>query len=163
MSLQRYTKALTVPQRSSLVQNSRCNPSERKSDLSAALKRSNYNSDSILQKCGILIVPEFTQVDGRVLDAPKLKAGNGRDIFVSHGKWNFNNNRLIGATKVNRWVVVDFSSHCKIPDLVRRLIQCGKAKGMQIDPEDAVIWENPRMRQEPAPNRQTGWTICLTS
>ncbi|RLM91552.1 protein argonaute 4B [Panicum miliaceum] len=161
MSLQRYTKALTVPQRSSLVQNSRRNPSERKSDLSAALKLSKYNSDSILKKCGISIAPEFIQVNGRVLHAPKLKAGNGRDIFVRDWKWNFNNNRLIRATRVNRWVVVDFSSHCNIPDLVRRLIQCGKAKGMQMDREDAVIEENPGMRLEPAPNRVKGMFVQI--
>lgn len=42
----------------------------------AALKQSDYNSDSMLKKCGISITPEFTQVDGRVLNPPKLKAGN---------------------------------------------------------------------------------------
>ncbi|CAL4976789.1 unnamed protein product [Urochloa decumbens] len=94
VSLQRYTKALTVLQRSSLVQNSRQNPSERKLALSSALKLSNYNSDGMLKKCGISIASEFTQVDGRVLEAPK-----------------------------------------------------------QIDREDAVIEENPRMRLEPAPKR----------
>ncbi|CAL4957156.1 unnamed protein product [Urochloa decumbens] len=153
VSLQRYTKALTVLQRSSLVQNSRQNPSERKSALSAALKLSNYNSDGMLKKCGISIASEFTQVDGRVLVAPKLKAGSGRDIFVRNGKWNFNNNMFIQTSRVKRWVVVDFSSRCDVRDLVRRLIHCGNTKGMQIDREDAVIEENPRMRWEPAPKR----------
>ncbi|CAO2184894.1 unnamed protein product [Urochloa humidicola] len=153
VSLQRYTKALTVLQRSSLVQNSRKNPSERKSALSAALKLSNYNSDGMLKNCGISIAPEFTQVDGRVLEAPKLKAGSGRDIFVRNGKWNFNNNRFIQASRVNRWVVVNFSSGCDVRDLARRLIHCGNTKGMQIDREDAVIEEDPRMRRAPAPKR----------
>lgn len=95
MSLQRYTKALTRLQRSSLVQSSRKKPSERKLVLSSvsadpwtivsmldnsfdiyhcqqALQRINYNSDGMLKKCGISIGPEFAQVDGRILPPPKV-------------------------------------------------------------------------------------------
>ncbi|XP_025815646.1 protein argonaute 4B-like [Panicum hallii] len=40
---------------------------------------------------GISIAKSSTEVDGRVLQAPKLKAGNGEDIFTRNGRWNFNN------------------------------------------------------------------------
>ncbi|KAL6626385.1 hypothetical protein ACP70R_030111 [Stipagrostis hirtigluma subsp. patula] len=105
-----YTKALTMLQRASLVEKSRKNPRERKSALSVVLHR-NYNSDDILKKCGISIAPEFAQVAGRVLQAPKLKPGDGWDLVVRNRRWNFNNN------------------------------------AMQIDREDGVIEERPKMRQ----------------
>ncbi|KAM0827937.1 hypothetical protein ACQ4PT_067874 [Festuca glaucescens] len=70
--LQRYTKALSTLQRSSLVEKSRQKPQERMSTLNDALKRSNYDSDPMLMACGISIAPKFTQIEGRVLQAPKV-------------------------------------------------------------------------------------------
>uniref|UniRef100_A0A0A8XNW6 Uncharacterized protein n=1 Tax=Arundo donax TaxID=35708 RepID=A0A0A8XNW6_ARUDO len=43
--LQRYAKALTVLQHSSVVDKSQQNPSQRKLALSGALRGSNYNCD----------------------------------------------------------------------------------------------------------------------
>ncbi|ONK63090.1 uncharacterized protein A4U43_C07F11320 [Asparagus officinalis] len=72
VSLQRYTKALTTIQRSSLVEKSRQKPQERMSVLSNALKHNNYDADPMLRACGVSISSQFTQVDGRILPAPKV-------------------------------------------------------------------------------------------
>ncbi|TVU22665.1 hypothetical protein EJB05_32380 [Eragrostis curvula] len=152
VSLQRYTKALTVLQRSSLIQNSRQDPSRRKLVLSD-LQYSDYNSDDMLKKCGISIDSEFAQVDGRILQTPKLKAGGDQDIFVNNGRWNFNNYSLIQAFELKKWTVVNFSAACDARDLARRIIHCGNAKGMQIDREDAVIEERHEIRREAAQTR----------
>lgn len=37
------------------------------------LRSSNYNADRILQSSGISISPEFMQVEGRVLSAPRVR------------------------------------------------------------------------------------------
>ena len=37
-----------------------------------ALKRSNYDAEPMLRSCGISISNGFTQVEGRVLPAPKV-------------------------------------------------------------------------------------------
>ncbi|CAL4964194.1 unnamed protein product [Urochloa decumbens] len=153
VSLQRYTKALSTLQRSSLVEKSRQKPQERMSVLSDVLQRSNYDSEPMLMACGISIAKSFTEVDGRVLQAPKLKAGNGEDIFTRNGRWNFNNKRLIRASTVEKWAVVNFSARCNIRDLVRDLIKCGGMKGIKVeDPFDAFE-ENPSMRRAPAVRR----------
>ncbi|VAH24075.1 unnamed protein product [Triticum turgidum subsp. durum] len=86
--LQRYTKALSTMQRTSLVEKSRQKPHERMSTLNDALKRSNYDADPMLKACGIQIAQNFTQIEGRVLPAPKLKAGNGEEFFARNGRWN---------------------------------------------------------------------------
>jgi len=153
VSLQRYTKSLSTLQRSSLVEKSRQKPQERMSVLSDVLKRSNYDSEPMLMACGISIAKNFTEVDGRVLQAPKLKAGNGEDIFTRNGRWNFNNKRLIRASSVERWAVVNFSARCNVRDLVRDLIKCGGMKGIKVeDPFDAFE-EHPSMRRAPAVKR----------
>lgn len=37
-----------------------------------ALKRNNYDTEPMLRACGVAINPNFTQVEGRVLPAPKV-------------------------------------------------------------------------------------------
>ncbi|KAI8573323.1 hypothetical protein RHMOL_Rhmol01G0268200 [Rhododendron molle] len=59
-----------------------------------ALKVNNYDAEPMLRSCGISINNSFTQVEGRVLPAPKLKAGNGEDFFARNGRWNFNNKHI---------------------------------------------------------------------
>lgn len=153
VSLQRYTKSLTVLQRASLVEKSRQKPQERMSSLSNALKYSNYDTDSMLQACGISINTNFTQVDGRVLQAPKLKVGNGEDFFPRNGRWNFNNKKLMTPTKVERWAVTNFSARCDINGLIRDLVKCGNMKGISVEQPFDVFEENPNMRRAPPPVR----------
>ncbi|BAD81109.1 zwille protein -like [Oryza sativa Japonica Group] len=151
--LQRYKKALSTLQRSTLVERSRQNPQERMFVLSGVLRDSDYNSVPMLRECGISIAQEFTQVAARVLPAPKLKSGDGEDIFARNGRWNFNKNRLIQPKRVQRWVVVNFSAQCNAHHLAQRLIHCGNLKGLPVDPEDHVFQERSHMGRERAETR----------
>ncbi|KAJ9537594.1 hypothetical protein OSB04_030327 [Centaurea solstitialis] len=149
VSLQRYTKALSTLQRSSLVEKSRQKPQERMRVLSDALKLNNYDAEPLLKSCGISINNNFTQVEGRVLPAPRLKVGNGEDFFPRNGRWNFNNKKLVDPTKIERWAVVNFSARCDIRNLVRDLIKCGGLKGIKIDEPFDVFEESPQNRRAP--------------
>ncbi|KAL5215474.1 hypothetical protein ABZP36_006875 [Zizania latifolia] len=151
--LQRYTKALSTLQRSSLVEKSRQKPQERMSVLNDALRRSNYDSDPMLRACGISISQNFTQVEGRILQAPKLKAANGEDIIPRNGRWNFTNKKLIQACSVDKWAVVNFSARCDVQNLVRDLIKNATAKGIQMDQPFDVFEESPSLRRAPVSRR----------
>ncbi|GKD55894.1 argonaute 4-like protein, partial [Tanacetum coccineum] len=91
VSLQRYIKSLNNLQRTSLVEKSRQKPQERMHVLSDAMKVNNYDVEPLLKSCGISITSNFTQVEGRVLPAPRLKVRNGEDFFPRNGRWKFNN------------------------------------------------------------------------
>ncbi|KAG8045203.1 hypothetical protein GUJ93_ZPchr0008g12421 [Zizania palustris] len=151
--LQRYTKALNTLQRSSLVEKSRQKPEERMSVLSDVLRNSNYDTEPMLKSCGISISRNFTQVAGRVLQPPKLRAGNGEDLFTRNGRWNFNNKRLIKASSIQQWAVVNFSARCNIRDLIRDIIKCGGMKGIKVDDPFEVFEEEPSMRRAPPARR----------
>ncbi|PAN17712.1 hypothetical protein PAHAL_3G150900 [Panicum hallii] len=151
--LQRYTKALSTLQRSSLVEKSRQKPDERMRVLNDALQHSNYDSDPMLRACGISVAPKFTQIEGRILQAPKLKAGNGEDIFPRNGKWNFTNKKLIQTCSVDKWAVVNFSARCDIQNLIRDLMRNASAKGIQMDEPFEVFEESPSMRRAPVSRR----------
>ncbi|CAI0397258.1 unnamed protein product [Linum tenue] len=150
VSLQRYTKALTNLQRASLVEKSRQKPQERMGVLSHSLKTSRYDEEPLLRSCGLSISNSFTQVDGRVLQAPKLKVGNGDDLFARNGRWNFNNKKLVQPSKIERWAVVNFSARCDVRRLVNDLLRCAEAKGIPIEDPLAVIEENRQMSRAPA-------------
>ncbi|KAM6595904.1 hypothetical protein CsatA_006428 [Cannabis sativa] len=149
VSLQRYTKSLSTFQRSSLVEKSRQKPHERMQVLSSALKRSDYDAEPMLRTCGVSINSSFTQVEGRVLPAPKLKAGNGEDFFPRNGKWNFNNKKLAQPTKIDKWAVVNFNARCDIDNLVQTLIKCGEMKGILMKPPFEVFQEGGQFRRAP--------------
>ncbi|CAL0307497.1 unnamed protein product [Lupinus luteus] len=149
VSLQRYTKALSTLQRASLVEKSRQKPQERMRVLSDALKISNYGAEPMLRNCGVQINPSFTQVDGRVLPAPRLKFGNGEDFNPRNGRWNFNNKKIVDPVKIERWAVVNFSARCNIQGLVRDLIKCGNMKGIMVEDPFDVFEENPQFRRAP--------------
>ncbi|XP_057480232.1 protein argonaute 4-like [Actinidia eriantha] len=149
VSLQRYTKALSTFQRASLVEKSRQKPQERMRVLTDALKINNYDAEPMLRSCGVSIGNNFTQIEGRVLPAPKLKVGNGEDFFPRNGRWNFNNKKLVDPTKIERWAVVNFSARCDIRGLVRDLIKCGEMKGIHIDAPFDVFEENQQYRRAP--------------
>ncbi|KAL2322215.1 hypothetical protein Fmac_026594 [Flemingia macrophylla] len=149
VSLQRYTKALSTLQRASLVEKSRQKPQERMRVLSDALKVSNYGSEPLLRNCGISISTGFTEVEGRVLPAPRLKFGNGEDFNPRNGRWNFSNKSFVEPSKIERWAVANFSARCDVRALIRDLIRIGDMKGIKIEQPYDVFDENPQFRRAP--------------
>uniref|UniRef100_A0ACD5VW93 Uncharacterized protein n=1 Tax=Avena sativa TaxID=4498 RepID=A0ACD5VW93_AVESA len=153
LPLQRYKKSLSMLQRTKLVEGSRQKPLARMSSLSRVLRDNNYDSEPMLRECGISVAREFMQVEGRVLQAPQLSAGDDRQLYASNGRWNFNKDRFIQPIKVKTWGAVKFSARCDLSDLVRRLIQAGNMKGIQMESCAAVIEERQQMRREPPAKR----------
>ncbi|KAJ9551638.1 hypothetical protein OSB04_015683 [Centaurea solstitialis] len=143
VSLQRYTKALSILQRASLLEKSRQKPQEKM----RAMKTYHYDDDPLLASCGICIEKQFAQVDGRVLEAPKLKVGNGEEFSPRNGRWNFNNKKVFTPTKIEKWVVVNFSARCDASHLSRELINCGRNKGIFIERPYSLMEEDQHNRK----------------
>ncbi|GFS38718.1 argonaute family protein [Actinidia rufa] len=147
VSLQRYTKALSSLQRASLVEKSRQKPPERIRVVTDAIRNYCYDDDPLLAASGISIEKKLTQVDGRVLEAPKLKFGNNEDFLPRNGRWNFNNKQFLTPIRIERWAVVNFSGRCDTSHLSRELINCGRNKGIHIDRPHTLIEEDPQHRR----------------
>ncbi|KAJ0112816.1 hypothetical protein Patl1_01934 [Pistacia atlantica] len=130
VSLQRYTKSLSSVQRASLVEKSRQKPQERMQTLTDAMRTYCYDEDPFLGACGISIGKQLRQIEGRVLEAPKLKVGNSEDCVPRNGRWNFNNKTFLNPIQIERWIVVNFSARCDTSHISRELINCGKKKGI---------------------------------
>ncbi|GMY09800.1 protein argonaute 16 [Fagus crenata] len=147
ISLQRYTKSLSSVQRASLVEKSRQKPQDRIRTLTDAVRNYHYDNDPVLAECGISIEKQLTPVEGRVLETPKLKVGNSDDCIPRNGRWNFNNKKLLNPTRIERWVLVNFSARCDISYVSRELINCGRNKGIHIERPHTLIEEDPQLRK----------------
>ncbi|KAG8640547.1 hypothetical protein MANES_13G066164v8 [Manihot esculenta] len=145
VSLQRYTKSLSSTQRASLVEKSRQKPLDRMRTVTDALKNYRYDDDTVLSACGVSIEKQLMQVDGRVLETPKV--GNSEDCFPRNGRWNFNNKTLWKTHSIERWAVVNFSARCDTSQISRDLIGCGRRKGIQIERPYTLIEEDPQSRR----------------
>lgn len=147
VSLQRYTKALSSMQRASLVEKSRQKPQEKIKIVTDALKNYGYDEDPVLAQCGVRIDRQPTQVEGRVLESPKLKVGRSDDCIPRNGRWNFNNKTLLNPTRIDRWIVVNFSARCDTSYISRELINCGRNKGIHIERPITLIEEDQHSRR----------------
>ncbi|XP_028794671.1 protein argonaute 16 isoform X2 [Neltuma alba] len=145
--LQRYTKALSAIQRASLVEKSRQKPQDRIKAITDAMAHHHYDDDPVLAECGISIQKQFIQVEGRVLETPKLKVGKNDECFPRNGRWNFNNKTLLQPTRIDIWAVVNFSARCDTSYISRELIKCGMNKGIQIERPYTLIEEDSQIRR----------------
>ncbi|WCJ37485.1 Argonaute family protein [Euphorbia peplus] len=144
VSLQRYTKALSSLQRASLVEKCRQKPQDKIRIITDAVRNYSYGDDPVLSSCGVCIEKQMTHVDGRVLETPKLKVGNGEDCVPQNGRWNLKNKTLWKTTKIDHWAVVNFSARCDTSKISRDLIDCGRRKGIQIERPYSLVEEEPQ-------------------
>ncbi|KAG8049565.1 hypothetical protein GUJ93_ZPchr0009g1049 [Zizania palustris] len=147
LSLQRYTKALSSQQRTTLVEKSRQKPQERMRVVTDAVKNNRYDNDPILSSCGIKIEKQLARVNGRVLSAPTLIVGNSEDCIPNRGRWNYNNKRLFEPVKIERWAIVNFSARCDMSRISRDLINCGRSKGIIIERPFTLVDEDSQARR----------------
>ncbi|KAK9924461.1 hypothetical protein M0R45_032828 [Rubus argutus] len=149
VSLQRYKKALSSKQRASIVGNSRQRPQDRIRRLTETVRNYGYDDEPVLVACGISIEKKLTQIQGRVLEAPKLKVGNSYDCMPSNGKWNFNNKTFLNPKHIDKWVVVNFSlAKCDISRISRQLYDTGRNKGVRIARPLTLLDEEPQSRKQ---------------
>ncbi|PKA50645.1 Protein argonaute 16 [Apostasia shenzhenica] len=140
--LQHYTKALSSQQSALLADKSRQKPQERIRSITNAVENNNYDDVLLLSSGGITIDKHFTKLEGRVLNAPTLKVGDGEDSVPKNGHWNFSNKRLLNAVPIERWAIVNFSARCDLSYLSREMINCGRNKGVSINRPYTIIEEN---------------------
>ncbi|KAL5700799.1 Protein argonaute 4B [Ranunculus cassubicifolius] len=154
VSLQRYTKSLSGQQRSKLVDASRQKPQERMATLSEALSANNYKQDKLLQAAGVSIQGNFTQIQGRILAAPKLIVGNGENLVPRFGKWNFRGKKMVEPAKIQKWVIVNFSiQKCDVQKLSNDFCRMARQMAMIVESPFMIINEENQYRRAAPPVR----------
>ncbi|GLJ29019.1 hypothetical protein SUGI_0572690 [Cryptomeria japonica] len=153
---QRYTKGLTTAQRSSVVEQSRQKPENRMVVLQKTMEANDYNSDPLLRACNIDVDRQLMAIDGRILEPPELKFGQGGvgEEFPQRGRWNFHKKTMVRPANFESWAVVNFTK-CNVNECKRiadNLQQCCYRKGLKFDliSVGQIFCENQRdMRATP--------------
>ncbi|PIA32516.1 hypothetical protein AQUCO_04400010v1 [Aquilegia coerulea] len=130
VSLRQYTKALSSMQRASLVEKSRQKPEDRIRSVTDDVKNYRFDDDPLLKACGMSIQKQSTAFEGRMLNAPTLKIGNGEDCIPHNGKWNFNLKQFSSPIEIKRWANVNFYARCDTSYLSQEMINSGSNKGI---------------------------------
>ncbi|KAI4300973.1 hypothetical protein L6164_034296 [Bauhinia variegata] len=149
LPLQRYTKQLSPQQIRSMIEKSSLKPRQMIEAITDAMKSNKYNHDPLIHSCGITINKHFTRVEGRVLPAPRLRIGDGKELIPQNGRWSYSNKKLFKPAKIKHWAVVNFSSGFKISYLCEHLRKVGQMRGMAIDSPKVVLEENCEFKNAP--------------
>jgi eukaryotic translation initiation factor 2C len=146
-------------QTSAMSNHSATSTTERKNKIQKIMQRAEHNQNPCVKEFGFSVGNGFQQVEGRVLDAPRLRYSEGT-VEPRNGSW-WAKKFLNGAT-IRKWRVVGVeiahSLNSKIGDLIRmvscqwyqnktrdnffvaQLISLGKTSGMTFSPPEATIF-----------------------
>ena len=72
---QRCMKKLTDMQTSTMIKATARSAPDRELEINNLIRRADFNADSLLQTFGVSVSNQMTEVQGRVLPAPKLQYG----------------------------------------------------------------------------------------
>ena len=72
---QRCMKKLTDMQTSTMIKATARSAPDREREINNLIRRADFNADSLLQTFGVSVSNQMTEVQGRVLPAPKLQYG----------------------------------------------------------------------------------------
>ncbi|KAL8458016.1 hypothetical protein ACS0TY_035769 [Phlomoides rotata] len=147
--LQLNTNELTVYQRSAMITKSSLKPEELVKVLADDAKRIKHEVEPLLKSCGVSINGSLVQAEGRVLQAPRLKMGNGEPFIPRNAWWNIKDKKLMEPKGLEHWAVVNFSSSCDVRKTCLELAKISSAKGMALSPPLHVLEENPKNKRKP--------------
>uniref|UniRef100_T1I3W2 Piwi domain-containing protein n=1 Tax=Rhodnius prolixus TaxID=13249 RepID=T1I3W2_RHOPR len=102
-----------------------------------------FNNDPCIKEFGIFVDTNFTNVEARILDAPRLLYKQS-ERSVDKGVWK--SGRFLKADPLSRWAILNTDRRVgmnKLQDLFSSLQRNGKELGMEIDNPIIVVAERP--------------------
>lgn len=83
----------------------------RRKKIMDLLRGINHNACPTLQQFGVNVATEFSTINARVLDAPKLEYAGKKIVQPSKGVWNAAGHFLFPVTLTN-WAVLTLDQRC---------------------------------------------------
>ncbi|GFP93542.1 protein argonaute mel1 [Phtheirospermum japonicum] len=149
---QRYSKKLNERQVTSLLRATCQRPPDRERSITKMVSHNNYNGNEIVNEFGIIVNPQLTSIEARVLPPPMLKYhGSGRESSIEPtvGQWNMINKKMINGGKVDYWTCINFSrlGGGEVDRFCHQLIGMCVDKGMTFGSYPLVEIRNGRSDQ----------------
>ncbi|TEB32207.1 Piwi-domain-containing protein [Coprinellus micaceus] len=115
------------------------------------LQMLDYGQSEYVRQCGIVVNPQFIEVDARILPEPVIKCFPDRDprkaeFTPGGGKWNMLNRKYYRPARITGFMVVIFESERRFgepmyKEMVKSFVGAAKDFGLVIeDPVPYVKW-----------------------
>lgn len=108
---QRCIKKLTDNQTSTMIKATARSAPDREKEINNLVRKANFNSDPYLQTFGISIIPTMVDVNGRVLNPPKIQYG-GRtkaQAIPNQGVWDMRGKQFYNGVEIRVWAIACFA------------------------------------------------------
>ena len=121
-------------------------PEDRQKKILDGLKKNNamYKNDPYAKEFGICVAGEMSKLTGRVLNAPIIEYGAGKEVKINDkqpGKWFQDKCHYVAGQKCTNWCLVDLAglSDNLFKEVVMGFSKVGKENGMTISGNKADI------------------------
>jgi len=121
-------------------------PEDRQKKIIDGLKKNNamYKDDPYAREFGINVSGEMAKLTGRVLNAPVIEYGAGKEVSINKtqpGKWFQDKCQYVSAQSCTNWCLVDLAglSENQFKEVVQGFSKVGKENGMNISQNRADI------------------------
>jgi eukaryotic translation initiation factor 2C len=108
---QRCIKKLTDLQTSTMIKVTARPAPDREREINTLVHKANFNADPFLKTFGISVSNTMTEVQGRILPAPKLQYG-GRtkaQVIPNQGVWDMRGKQLYQGIQIRIWAIACFA------------------------------------------------------
>ncbi|KAH0458254.1 hypothetical protein IEQ34_013569 [Dendrobium chrysotoxum] len=142
---QRYIKKLNDRQVTQILRSTCKRPAEREQSILQLVRKNNYNIDKYAKDFGIVVEPNLTTVEARVLPTPRLKyhdSGREKMCQPSVGQWNMINKRMFVGGTVDAWACISFCRHNRdiVHNFCRDLVSMCNNIGMVFNQNPVDIY-----------------------
>lgn len=109
---QRCIKRLSDQQTAKMIRATARKAPDREQEIVNLVRRADFSNDPYASDFGISISDKMVELQGRVLDAPKLQYG-GRDrpkVSPVKGTWDMRGKQLFHGIEIKNWAIVCFAN-----------------------------------------------------
>ncbi|XP_067937270.1 protein argonaute-2-like [Watersipora subatra] len=108
---QRCIKKLTDQQTSTMIKATARSAPDREREINNLVRKANFNRDSYLQQFGITVNTQMTDVQGRVLNPPKILYGGWTkaQAVPSQGVWDMRGKQFFAGIEIRVWAIACFA------------------------------------------------------
>ncbi|CAI5515721.1 unnamed protein product [Closterium sp. Naga37s-1] len=139
---QRYGPKLNEEQVSSLLRFTCTRPDVRAGEIGSMVTRNDYPNDPYAREFGMLVHPQMTRLQGRLLDPPRLVYKDKKDVVPRFGAWNMmGGQRLIDGARITHWTIINFAPYLDAMGVQRfgqALTQRCAELGVHMEPRPVV-------------------------
>ncbi|XP_049822129.1 protein argonaute-2-like isoform X2 [Aethina tumida] len=131
---QAVNRKMNENQTSAMIKYAATNTRVRKEKIMTGVKLANYDSDPVVKEFGFSVGSNFEQLEGRVLDSPRLAYNDNKEVQVAKGVWRADNMKFFIPVAIQKWTIAwaDRYQPRGLENLERQIKTIGQKNGMHI-------------------------------